>query len=166
MEEGTLVKWLVVVGIVSLSAVTVSNFFLGNMLIRFSSSLVPFALCQTDSNGNYLLAQPSSNFLCSEMSDTSRITGNPTICDGYSGSQKSACLKLIDVAKNRTQDCLANALGRNQTSVNPLDVKQSCALLNVTASAGGTGSSSSSSIAGAIAGKAFLPINNFVKNFK
>jgi len=165
MEEEKLIKWLIVTGIVSFSVIAVSNFLFSNLIIKFSSFLVPLTICQTDSKGSYLLAQPASYSLCSQLEDIDKLIGNPVICDGYDANQKNACLKLIEIAKNRTRDCIGIAFGKNQTSVNPIEVEESCALLNTTI-VPPKEINNSLSIVGSIAGKAILPINKFLVAFQ
>jgi hypothetical protein len=157
MEEKKLVMLLVIVGIISFSAMAVSNLLFSNILMKFSSSLIPFALCQKDENGNYLLSDPNLTF-CGQSNNMEKITDNPTICDGYSGDKRNACNKLIEIAKKRESDCLAQAFGKNQTSVNSIEVKQNCDLLSPPVPSKEINSSLS------IVGNAILPLTKFFKS--
>jgi hypothetical protein len=131
MEEKTLVKMLIIVGIVSLSVITVSNTLLGKIILRFTSKLVPYIFCEQDYKGNYILAKPTSFDVCKKMDDIKDLI-NPNICEGFINEEKTACLGLMEIAKNRTSDCLTILFGTPKTSVNPADVERYCKILNVT----------------------------------
>jgi hypothetical protein len=131
MEEKTLVKMLIIVGIVSLSVITVSNILLEKIILRFTSKLVPHIFCDQDYKGNYILAKPTSFDVCKKIDDIKDLI-NPNICEGFINEEKTACLGLMEIAKNRTSDCLTMLFGTPKTSVNPADVERYCKILNVT----------------------------------
>lgn len=131
MEEETLVKRLALIGAVCLSIITISGFFTSSKLLGFSSSLVPLVLCEKGQNDTYVLSQPTSYELCSDMDDIKEFVDNPRICDGYGGDQRSACLELVEIAKDRYTDCIGLSLGKDQTTVDPMGVKTNCELLDM-----------------------------------
>lgn len=131
MEEGTLVKTLTIVGIVALSAIAISGALIGRMALNFTSKMIPYFFCERDSSGNYILAKQTSYDVCNKVDDIEDLI-NPNLCEGLTGEEKTACLGLVEAARNRISDCLTLTFGTPRTSVNPGDVERYCKILNVT----------------------------------
>lgn len=131
MEEKTLIKVLIIIGIVSLSVIVISSTLLGKMMLKFASKLVPYAFCSQDYEGNYILGKQTSYDVCKKVDEIKDII-NPNICEGFEDEEKMACLGLVKIAENRTSDCLTILFGTPKTSVNPADVERYCKIMNVT----------------------------------
>jgi hypothetical protein len=131
MKEKTLVKVLIIIGIVSLIVISVSNILLRKVVFRFTSKLVPYILCAKDSEGNYILAKPTSFELCEKMDKIEDLV-NTNICEGFTNKEKMACLGLMEIAKNRINDCLTMFFDITKTSVNKEDIERYCKTLNAT----------------------------------
>jgi hypothetical protein len=130
MEEKTLVKVLIIIGIVSLSIIAVSGTLLGKIVLKLASKLVPHIFCEQDDKGDYILAKPTSYDVCKKMDDIKGFI-NPNICESFENEEKTACLGLMEIAKNRTNDCLTISVGTPKTSVSPGDVERYCKILNM-----------------------------------
>jgi hypothetical protein len=131
MKEKTLVKFLIIVGIVSLIVISVSNILLRKTVFRFTSKLVPYILCAKDNEGNYILTKPTSFELCEKMDKIEDLV-NVELCENFTNKEKVACLRLMEIAKNRINDCLMMLFDMTKTSVNVEDVEVYCKTLNAT----------------------------------
>lgn len=129
-----MVKLLIIVGIVSLIVIFISNVFFWKIALKFTSKSVLHSFCEQDYRGNYILAKNTSYEVCKKVANIADFI-NPSVCESFNiGEEKNACLGLVEIAINRTNDCLTLLSGKPKTSVNPADVEKYCKTINVTIS--------------------------------
>jgi len=129
MEEGDLIKILILIGVVCISIVYASYILLEESARYYASYFMPQIFCEQDEKGEFILGKKTSYEVCKKINDMKSLIDHK-ICENYYGDEKEACMNLVDIAKKREADC-ENIIYKI-TSVTQEEVEANCRVFNIT----------------------------------
>lgn len=129
MEEGELIKILLLIGIVSISIIYLSYFFMEKSVLNFASYFMPYIFCEQDYKGEFILGKRTSSEVCNKIDEIKSLI-NYEICNNYFDEKREACINLVEIAKKREEDC--RDIFFRKTSVAEEEVERYCKIFNIT----------------------------------
>ncbi len=134
MEESTLVRVLIIIGIFLLISIITLNNLIQKKFTIFSV-LAAEVFCKRDADGNYILAAPLSSTSCMNIFKMYDAVSGKKICEKIPEKDKAeACTFLDNVLRVKVNECINSFTIQepsSQIESSPLsdEIKKSCEVL-------------------------------------